>query len=775
MHSGGGAPDPPTSSTPPPTDDTVDALAPLPIQEHRQHLHSPDPPVSSTQLPTDDTANSAAQDSRSASDGFSRHPSWLPEDQQYLKGAAVGPSDSMLVTAAAVPLRNCQEQQQQALSTSTPTTAWSSLNSSNPENLDNPIAVGENPPTAGAGDNGTFQVTIHLVEEGRFTRTTTGNGNAQDSPAPRNLVLANAAGASQPTICAGDYHAVLATARLVEEDQTNPPNTMTCLPNTHTHTRRWMCFGIVVVLVAVSLTGILCGGGVCSSSKSNEPPPLIMDTVDAADTVMVDTDTMDTAGTVMVANDTMATAGTVTVGTDATNTAGTVTVDIMDTAATTAPTRNTSSLFTNFCGSTWSDAAATCGQQCPIGNDSECPSGKRCFTGVTTCGSPTQAPVVVPTIIPPGSPANYCGLTWSDAAATCGQRCPSALDSECPSGLSCFAEITGCGAPTNTPPSTPTKPLSTPTKPPAGTLTSYCGLTWSDAAAKCNHTCPSGMDFECPSGTRCFGDITTCKSTKVGVLGDDGPSSTSYCGVTWIDAATMCNSSCPGGMDSECPSGTYCYGDITPCKGNRGVGKDGSASTNYCGVTWEDAAAGCIQACPGGIDGECPSGTYCFGDITTCTRNGGVGGNGVSSTNYCGVSWEDAAAACIHSCPGGFDSECPSGTYCFGDITSCNASNTSFCGATWEDAAARCNHTCPRGIDKECPADTYCFADVTTCKSSTGGGGDTSYCGATWYDAASICNYTCPGGMDSECPVGTYCYSDITICKSNSGVGGHGS
>jgi hypothetical protein len=40
----------------------------------------------------------------------------------------------------------------------------------------------------------------------------------------------------------------------------------------------------------------------------------------------------------------------------------------------------------------------------------------------------------------------YCGSTWTDAADTCGEPCPGGLDSECAVGMLCFGDITSCGS-----------------------------------------------------------------------------------------------------------------------------------------------------------------------------------------------------------------------------------------------------------------------------------------------------------------------------------------
>lgn len=56
-------------------------------------------------------------------------------------------------------------------------------------------------------------------------------------------------------------------------------------------------------------------------------------------------------------------------------------------------------------------------------------------------GSPTP-PGPGPTPPPAGPPnsGQFCGTTWTDAG-TCRQECPGGVNSECPAGESCFADV----------------------------------------------------------------------------------------------------------------------------------------------------------------------------------------------------------------------------------------------------------------------------------------------------------------------------------------------
>lgn len=45
---------------------------------------------------------------------------------------------------------------------------------------------------------------------------------------------------------------------------------------------------------------------------------------------------------------------------------------------------------------------------------------------------------------PPTPKRNYCGTDWSTANSKCGTQCPGRQDSECPSGQKCFADLNNC-------------------------------------------------------------------------------------------------------------------------------------------------------------------------------------------------------------------------------------------------------------------------------------------------------------------------------------------
>jgi len=191
--------------------------------------------------------------------------------------------------------------------------------------------------------------------------------------------------------------------------------------------------------------------------------------------------------------------------------------------------------------------------------------------------------------------------------------------------------------------------------------TNRCGSSWGDALSSCGQECPGGVDSECPSGQSCFSDVT-CEGVSTG---DNTSSGSNRCGSSWENAMSSCGQECPGGVDSECPSGQSCFSDVT-CEGVS-TGDISSSGSNRCGSSWENAMSSCGQKCPGGVDSECPSGLSCFSDVTCDDVS--TGDNSSSGSNRCGSSWENAMSSCGQECPGGCDSECPSGQSCFSDVT----------------------------------------------------------------------------------------------------------
>ncbi|KAL7532158.1 hypothetical protein ACHAXR_009762, partial [Thalassiosira sp. AJA248-18] len=89
---------------------------------------------------------------------------------------------------------------------------------------------------------------------------------------------------------------------------------------------------------------------------------------------------------------------------------------------------------TNYCGSSWGDAASKCVNACPSGTSLECAPGQSCFGDITTCSNNNNYGGQM------AASNNYCGVDWSDAS-TCRSTCPSGTDAECPDNQKCFGDI----------------------------------------------------------------------------------------------------------------------------------------------------------------------------------------------------------------------------------------------------------------------------------------------------------------------------------------------
>ncbi len=81
----------------------------------------------------------------------------------------------------------------------------------------------------------------------------------------------------------------------------------------------------------------------------------------------------------------------------------------------------------NYCGIDWTDAQTKCStaRQCPKGQNSECPSGQKCFGGITCSGGGKKT-------------VNLCGTNWDTVNCNTSVKCPNGTDGECPSGQKCF-------------------------------------------------------------------------------------------------------------------------------------------------------------------------------------------------------------------------------------------------------------------------------------------------------------------------------------------------
>lgn len=83
---------------------------------------------------------------------------------------------------------------------------------------------------------------------------------------------------------------------------------------------------------------------------------------------------------------------------------------------------------TDWCGTSWNDAATSCTGRCAA--DADCPGVERCYSDITSCES--------------GGGTNWCGSSWKNASKKCTGQCPGGVDRECPNTDKCFADVTSC-------------------------------------------------------------------------------------------------------------------------------------------------------------------------------------------------------------------------------------------------------------------------------------------------------------------------------------------
>ena len=310
----------------------------------------------------------------------------------------------------------------------------------------------------------------------------------------------------------------------------------------------------------------------------------------------------------------------------------------------------------------------------------------------------------------------YCGVTRENASL-CDQACPSGSNDECPSGMSCYDNISAQEC----------KNMH------------YCGSDEKDAMT-CAIPCSSGPSSDCPPSMACFNDIdrddcnyidyenSTPAPKPSSADGDSDdpwdkydydPPSNFFCGKSYEDSLS-CNVPCSEtNLDSECPVGhkwyiqnlfvcvniifrdtssktyfyciTYSFAFISPsmCK-----------NLYYCGTS-DDNAEQCSYPCPSGLSTECPTGMACYGDISA---------EDCEVMNYCGFDY-DTATTCTIPCPSGYSSDCPDNMICFGDIkaSKCKYQPISpidyYCGIDFDDALS-CRKSCRETkMDSECPGD----------------------------------------------------------------------
>merc|ERR1712050_228790 len=125
---------------------------------------------------------------------------------------------------------------------------------------------------------------------------------------------------------------------------------------------------------------------------------------------------------------------------------GTITVNNCDSAAPASPSGGTSNL-PNRCGTSWFDENDNCGNTRCLAQNSECPSGQKCWADVEDCGTGQTGNVDEGNQASSSNIPNRCGTSWEDANDNCANVHCISQDTECPSGQHCYKDLTipSCG------------------------------------------------------------------------------------------------------------------------------------------------------------------------------------------------------------------------------------------------------------------------------------------------------------------------------------------
>ncbi|KAI8842038.1 hypothetical protein BJ741DRAFT_410645 [Chytriomyces cf. hyalinus JEL632] len=169
------------------------------------------------------------------------------------------------------------------------------------------------------------------------------------------------------------------------------------------------------------------------------------------------------------------------------------------------------------CGKSWFDANDKCGAACPSGKDYECSYGEKCFRDLQkTCGADSYKQPNQYYEKPKEyyekpkqyyeKPKEYYQAPkeqyyeapkqqYYEAPKQEYYQAPSKYSNSPPKYEQKYEHKQEYGITTNTP--------------------FRCGKSWFDANDKCGAACPSGKDYECGYGEKCFRDLQkTCDSYK---------------------------------------------------------------------------------------------------------------------------------------------------------------------------------------------------------------------------------------------------------------------
>ena len=154
-------------------------------------------------------------------------------------------------------------------------------------------------------------------------------------------------------------------------------------------------------------------------------------------------------------------------------------------------------------------------------------------------------PTAFPTTIPPTNPRNnpestyFCGMTWSEASATCSVETHCSSNSDCKPNETCYHDVPGCNVEDLRDKQDPNDPAS------------------NSNNNNNNNNNNDGQPAKKPSNN----------NYPVVALDKQDPSNNRFCGENWSAAENYCSleTHCMDGMDDSCPPGMYCFSYISSC------------------------------------------------------------------------------------------------------------------------------------------------------------------------------------------------------------------
>lgn len=121
----------------------------------------------------------------------------------------------------------------------------------------------------------------------------------------------------------------------------------------------------------------------------------------------------------------------------------------------------------------------------------------------------------------------------------------------------------------------------------------YCGLDFDDAGSKCE---PCDTNFDCRGATLCYAEVEGCYSDVIPTPGPSTDTALPY-GTDSLDKNTNAPADYGSAASDIEGEATDVQSDVTDTPIAMVAGAATTHTTNYCGKSWEDAAASCAKTC----------------------------------------------------------------------------------------------------------------------------------------------------------------------------------